>query len=67
MQQPKMEHKITFFTWKHLDNLKKKCCRYVVVIITNHAIDNKQANNEQCCHANKLNIIHSYAGSTYPI
>ena len=42
-------------------------CRYVFVIIKNHANDTNQTNYQRCCHANISNITVRYAGSTYPL
>ena len=43
------------------------CCRYVFVIIKNHANDTNQTNNQRCCNANISNSTIRYAGSTYPL
>ena len=59
----------TLRTFSHVKTFTKSeegCCRYVLVIIKNHANNINQTNYQRYCHANILNITVCYAGSTYP-
>ena len=57
----------TFSHVKTFTKSEEECCRYVFVIIKNHANDTNKTNYQRCCHANISNITVCYAGCTYPL
>ena len=52
---------------KTLSEADEGNCRYMFIIIKNHANNTNHTNYQRCCHVNVSNITVRYGGSVYPI